>query len=229
MGNTVAEGIGIVQDAVHPHLRGEYLRSLQQPRQRYWFTPTCVGNTHRFEPGRRLSSVHPHLRGEYSSFSQLGESCPGSPPPAWGIRWRGVRSRIPHRFTPTCVGNTAGRRTARKVGSVHPHLRGEYDRRVGHCRAGHGSPPPAWGIQDAMTLGAVYVRFTPTCVGNTSTGDPPVYLLSVHPHLRGEYVLPLLLNRPSAGSPPPAWGILRAPLAPALASRFTPTCVGNTE
>ncbi len=90
---------------------------------------------------------------------------------------------------------------------VHPHLRGEY----GFVALAHewddGSPPPAWGIHCRLVYVRFSVRFTPTCVGNTTfmahaglrsrftptcVGNTPVYIAlksikPVHPHLRGEY------------------------------------------
>ena len=92
-----------------------------------------------------------------------------------------------------------------------------------------GSPPPAWGTLRADLCLLAQVRFTPTCVGNTSsrfiwssfsTGSPPPAwgtlshrschrcTRTVHPHLRGEHVV---VSRYASED-----------------ARFTPTCVGNT-
>ena len=101
-----------------------------------------------------------------------------------------------------------------------------------------------------MVLGAVQAsRFTPTCVGNTKWLGQWSGRASVHPHVRGEYCFDCCLNRcrvgspprawgipleavaalHTSGSPPRAWGILDTLSRTPLGSRFTPTCVGNTE
>ncbi len=95
--------------------------------------------------------------------------------------------------------------------AVHPHLRGEYAKR----RRG----------EEIHYLG----RFTPTCVGNTFAKARRSRKRSVHPHLRGEYVRRVFHFSTAAGSPPPAWGIPDIRKDAAVASRFTPTCVGNTS
>ncbi len=71
-----------------------------------------------------------------------------------------------------------------------------------------GSPPRAWGIPAGSAGGIGTERFTPTCVGNTIDSIACGCAPTVHPHVRGEYLLALL--------------------AKTLQVRFTPTCVGNT-
>ncbi len=160
-------------------------------------------------PGwRRSRPVHPHLRGEYAPFKLwnqvakrftptcVGNTSPskpaasvptGSPPPAWGIRQRSVGSRL---FSP-----------------VHPHLRGEYDDERLRQAQEAGSPPPAWGIRPRRRFHAGADRFTPTCVGNTSSARANAPPAAVHPHLRGEYGVHTAGDLANHGSPPPAWGI----------------------
>ena len=133
-------------------------------------------------------------------------------------------------------------------GSVHPHVRGAYE-------------------EPQKTLNEEN-RFTPTCVGlmeqwpcgeKSNAGSPPrawglwVFVANrpsvctVHPHVRGAYVLGFMICKQHYGSPPRAWGLyfpkaLVCPLGAvhphvrgAYASsnvisvpplRFTPTCVG---
>ena len=54
---------------------------------------------------------------------------------------------------------------------VHPHMRGEYAAGTASIANIIGSPPHAWGIPQVFILFGLYVRFTPTCVGNT-VSDP---------------------------------------------------------
>ncbi len=111
------------------------------------FTPTCVGNTSKRRSLSKRPTVHPHLRGEYTD--------------------RDKSSALRKRFTPTCVGNTAPLPRLAGRHPVHPHLRGEYLAVRTRPRAGHGSPPPAWGIHVPIGRVGAALRFTPTCVGNT--------------------------------------------------------------
>src|SRR5579862_4431821 len=132
----------------------------------------------------------------------------GSPPHAWGIRFRFLRAATSCRFTPTRVGNT--------------------DAAGGCPGVGCGSPPHAWGIPTNERLQQSAHRFTPTRVGNTfsSSGRRPTR--AVHPHTRGEYFRSFAKRSNLYGSPPHAWGILFESLYGHRSIRFTPTRVGNT-
>ena len=92
-----------------------------------------------------------------------------------------------------------------------------------------GSPPHAWGILTYGTYGCLRGRFTPTCVGNTSTIPSRSPVVTVHPHMRGEYGGKGGSVNANAGSPPHAWGIHIFALLSGRRLRFTPTCVGNTQ
>ena len=106
------------------------------------------------------------------------------------------------------MGNTPDSQSRLHLLAVHPHLRGEH----AFCCALHsvhdGSPPPAWGTPRRDVVAGGRVRFTPTCVGNTST------------RLKRTACL--------CGSPPPAWGTQTCVCHSLCGFRFTPTCVGNT-
>ena len=111
-----------------------------------------------------------------------------------------------------------------------------------------GSPPHAWGRRSAGAAVAIGIRFTPTCVGKTTTNTPSLFSSPVHPHMRGEDILARLGEPPApvhphmrgedqtpwgkpvfyAGSPPHAWGRLLGLLLLGSLVRFTPTCVGKT-
>ena len=133
------------------------------------------------------------------------------------------------RFTPTCVGNTTPTEQAKKLVSVHPHVRGEYtDNRANGCMM-CGSPPRAWGIQPRSYAASNSARFTPTCVGNTEHLSVSAAIFAVHPHVRGEYTVLLADRGGCRGSPPRAWGILSGRSHRSRSRRFTPTCVGNTR
>ena len=152
----------------------------------------------------------------------------GSPPHAWGIHRFQARISACPRFTPTCMGNTIGAPAVMVGSSVHPHMHGEYA--VGNLQRAHllGSPPHAWGIHPTTTLPANSLRFTPTCMGNTMGLLGIMLLITVHPHMHGEYVYGYVCVSIRCGSPPHAWGILLCETHCVCARRFTPTCMGNT-
>ena len=77
-------------------------------------------------------------------------------------------------------------------------------------------------------MGEAIIRFTPTCVGNTSTSRVDDCLVPVHPHMRGEYQNDGKGFSIISGSPPHAWGIHNVERRIPGNIRFTPTCVGNT-
>ena len=76
-----------------------------------------------------------------------------------------------------------------ETGTVHPHVRGEYEHRIINGDMHDGSSPRAWGIPKLGARNSLGSRFIPTCVGNTTgTGDDGEDY-TVHPHVRGEYDL----------------------------------------
>ena len=131
------------------------------------FTPTCVGNTIHSVIDFIAHLVHPHVCGEYETINEKIDNIAGSPPRVWGIPIVTFVVCCAFRFTPTCVGNTRGRIAGSHQPAVHPHVCGEYVyRRFGGSWAG-GSPPRVWGIPLNEWLRRKWLRFTPTCVGNT--------------------------------------------------------------
>ena len=94
------------KQAVHPHVRGEYVGAgiadakLLGSSPRAWgihpmdmvsvwyprFIPTCVGNTLAGGGVRKRGAVHPHVRGEYRGVPAAVTAGGGSSPRAWGIQ-----------------------------------------------------------------------------------------------------------------------------------------------
>ena len=166
VGNTDFLAVRDLLTAVHPHMRGEYPRL----------------------PARlSLESVHPHMRGEYFAAIFPRSSIFGSSPHAWGIHQTIKFHVADDRFIPTCVGNTEAVAALPVMSPVHPHMRGEYPIELFCGLDLHGSSPHAWGIRYYHRRGHDYLRFIPTCVGNTASMMPWLSTRSVHPHMRGEY------------------------------------------
>ena len=192
-------------------------------------TPTCVGITRWPAWSASPRPVHPHVRGDHYTTAFRLTLITGSPPRAWGSRVRilPILSRL--RFTPTCVGIT--RKSPQSCGpaTVHPHVRGDHEKELLKEHGADGSPPRAWGSHWAWAEPNHACRFTPTCVGITSTAWASASASSVHPHVRGDHFSTAKIEKPLSGSPPRAWGSLQEARSPERVIRFTPTCVGITS
>ena len=169
MGKTPAKGFRQVLDAVHPHMRGENPTPLPakvvglgtpphawgKPRKyvRYGrnlrYTPTCVGKTRPAYAVRFHNQVHPHMRGENE--------------------FRALMAAAGVRYTPTCVGKTLIIAASTLKRKVHPHMRGENVPPPYSQAIKAGTPPHAWGKQGVRRYRAGCSRYTPTCVGKTSS------------------------------------------------------------
>ena len=156
-------------------------------RTRSRFTPTCVGNTLIASTSLLLDSVHPHVCGEYDTNALAEGDVAGSPPRVWGIPIALPLHDSCGRFTPTCVGNTGYECTMKRGKTVHPHVCGEYNRLIRAIALFVGSPPRVWGIRLRHHSACSSLRFTPTCVGNTSRATFTNRPTKVHPHVCGEY------------------------------------------
>ena len=148
------------------------------------------------------------MRAEYRCPEIRADAEDGSPPHAWGIQHACHQVRNLLRFTPTCVGNTTAVQYREGPEAVHPHMRGEYIAWSFRHAFNVGSPPHAWGIHQVGRRCTGFLRFTPTCVGNTLPHELSHQPSPVHPHMRGEYPIGFRWSRTGTGSPP--------------------TCVGNT-
>ncbi|VTR03025.1 Domain of uncharacterised function (DUF2825) [Pseudomonas aeruginosa] len=228
VGNTPRRSCCCRTRTVHPHARGEHRMSWSTSRRaagssprtwgtqqlsgkvqgRWRFIPTHVGNT----PGRTVDAtglpVHPHARGEHRRIPSSSPWSAGSSPRTWGTHLAGREVRVLDRFIPTHVGNTGGMCDGRFRTPVHPHTRGEHDRRLDLSKRRLGSSPRTWGTR------------TRCCrVG---------YPAPVHPHARGEHCSTVHPNAMSRGSSPRTWGTRATGRQRRTGRRFIPTHVGNT-
>ena len=110
------------------------------------------------------------------------------------------------RFTPTGVGTIAARTGMQMWHTVHPHGRGDNDRRASRPHRTTGSPPRAWGQCRCRRSGAGGRRFTPTGVGTIDDGSCEPVGMAVHPHGRGDNANGCGVCAIIRGSPPRAWG-----------------------
>ena len=172
----------------HPHVRGEdggvipaYPNSRETP-PRAWGrrlgqlaamhqsrnTPTCVGKTGDWQPGREQLRKHPHVRGEDLLARVDPADAQETPPRAWGRPTESRAANLLRRNTPTCVGKTPLFVKEGKFAQKHPHVRGEDPNPHTTRRNAGETPPRAWGRQLNRPLLVCVQGNTPTCVGKTA-------------------------------------------------------------
>ena len=231
-----------------PHAWGKR-HAAQSPEPLNRYTPTCVGKTLPDVTACEAFKVHPHMRGENVDEHQHRRAADGTPPHAWGKLYSDSNSSALIRYTPTCVGKTAGARCRAARITVHPHMRGENgkwyektstDEVHPHMRGENaqtrsyfgrqdGTPPHAWGKHCGKQITRISHRYTPTCVGKTPFIVETASSYAVHPHMRGENGANGQARAVLVGTPPHAWGKLPTLLNFLTCSRYTPTCVGKTS
>ena len=131
------------------------------------------------------------------------------------------------RFTPTGVGTMSRYFRTPAAAAVHPHGRGDNERRGYDCEAEIGSPPRAWGQFKRLFAARPDYRFTPTGVGTIGLSLSRRRQKTVHPHGRGDNAGADCSALPHPGSPPRAWGQCGRVVACRRRLRFTPTGVGT--
>jgi len=167
MGNSSRPPGARQMSAVHPHVHGE-LSVLQFDIPRVCrFIPTCMGNSVGIVFSEIARSVHPHVHGELWNTRVVLNADTGSSPRAWGTHVTVAGKRLDRRFIPTCMGNSYWYALHRRRMAVHPHVHGELSSSSVVVPASVGSSPRAWGTHDVSYLELSYIRFIPTCMGNS--------------------------------------------------------------
>ena len=228
VGTTSLAGCQSAAASVHPHVRGDDAGRASRARGRRRFTPTCVGTTSVRPRPRPLSPVHPHVRGDDEKAGHTDFKTTGSPPRAWGRPGLVAGSAASVPVHPHVRGDDLALMLRLDGQLVHPHVRGDDHLSPQNICLPLGSPPRAWGRRGHAVRRTPGLRFTPTCVGTTSTAGSRPSSRTVHPHVRGDDGLALPQQIANYGSPPRAWGRPAPGRFACGAYRFTPTCVGTT-
>ena len=146
------------------------------------------------------------MRGEQLRVILVERCRVGSSPHAWGTVADRLGLVLCQRFIPTCVGNSGSWGSPSGGPPVHPHMRGEQSALHNGLTADIGSSPHAWGTEFQIGYKGLIDRFIPTCVGNSHLRRSPQFVISVHPHMRGEQTTILSGVFMLPGSSPHAWG-----------------------
>ncbi len=175
-------------DGTPPRVWGK-LNFARQRSQVIRYTPTCVGKTYSSIVFVCYTKVHPHVCGENVLVQRRYQLRQGTPPRVWGKRlvWLYVTDAC--RYTPTCVGKTNHTLTRILVIAVHPHVCGENGARGRMLLTVPGTPPRVWGKLSCRRSTAMFVRYTPTCVGKTVSQGFCSIFKKVHPHVCGENII----------------------------------------
>jgi len=136
------------------------------------FIPTCMGNSRRNGAGGSIKPVHPHVHGELLSAGDREALSTGSSPRAWGTLADGRRCTSAGRFIPTCMGNSRLDQLLLPHPTVHPHVHGELAPAMVAYPSRNGSSPRAWGTHEPPQSALSFLRFIPTCMGNSSMRPP---------------------------------------------------------
>ncbi len=170
------------------------------------FIPTHVGNTKLYRLATGAWAVHPHTRGEHRHGVWHTHSRNGSSPHTWGTHDVLGQALNQYRFIPTHVGNTEISHFCWVVVPVHPHTRGEHSIATLTPVPASGSSPHTWGTQALGDDRWSKFRFIPTHVGNTRLARCAPSASTVHPHTRGEHIVPPKPEFALFGSSPHTWG-----------------------
>ena len=127
-------------------------------------------------------AVHPRVRGEHARIARMAVWDTGSSP-----RTRGTPAQA--QLPCACA-------------LVHPRVRGEHD--IGHlvCERGDGSSPRTRGTRWRRSSPRTVCRFIPAYAGNTKLLTVKIYVITVHPRVRGEHAATRLRKSSGAGSSP---------------------------
>ncbi len=247
-GNTPSGSWSRPTTPVHPRIRGEHhawrwfefrnVGSSPHPRGTLWsqlggiqkrrFIPASAGNTWSWPPSARIVSVHPRIRGEHASNARrYVRSAGSSPHPRGTLRLR-PGSGVPRRFIPASAGNTGKMPWQRAHLAVHPRIRGEHWMMKSSTSCACGSSPHPRGTRYDRTGRTRDVRFIPASAGNTCDFSSPIWVMAVHPRIRGEHAYRAACPVAVIGSSPHPRGTHRSGDFLDRVLRFIPASAGNT-
>ena len=167
------------------------------------------------------------MRGERPTKISRHDGFRGSSPHARGTLWLPQCVDSGRRFIPACAGNANLSARLPGVSSVHPRMRGERVAQLEKNLGSLGSSPHARGTRRYRIPRRFHRRFIPACAGNASMWETTVSIKSVHPRMRGERFVTLLIRVSSRGSSPHARGTRLHDWGLAIPDRFIPACAGN--
>ena len=104
--NTDCYAFNIIIFRDHLHIRGEYIKLINELGKIIGITSTYVENTAKMKPNTRIIKDHLHIRGEYLIALFIVSLVTGSPPHTWRIPCKTTSRSVSVRITSTYVENT---------------------------------------------------------------------------------------------------------------------------
>ena len=248
-GNAWMNPVNWRESSVHPRMRGErtvvsrstsaavgsspHARGTRHPGRNDWrctrFIPACAGNAPDSTRRIRPCAVHPRMRGERAQRFLQTVDIVGSSPHARGTPIHCPAGHFSIRFIPACAGNAETGSHVTPNETVHPRMRGERLVEGFIVTVVAGSSPHARGTPRSGPRRRADRRFIPACAGNACQSSMPSVISAVHPRMRGERRLQLLLRLIPFGSSPHARGTRRVAHLHPQHGWFIPACAGNAR
>ena len=137
--------------------------------------------------------------------------------------------RALHRNSSTCVEQTCSRRSHRRPGRKHLHMRGANLAKQPIRRLGGETSPHAWSKPSVMGMYPLVFRNISTCVEQTSSLSRTLPMSWKHLHMRGANSLSQLPSKISVETSPHAWSKLRRVRDSSMQMGNISTCVEQTQ
>ena len=191
--------------------------------------PTHTGKTSSFSWLLRRSAAHPRSREENEKYTVKGVRQMGSSPLTRGKRFTGCESLDSFGPIPTHAGKTPSRGCPRRIGTAHPHSRGENTSPAGATGLSQGSSPLTRGKHGLRASVRENAGLIPAHAGKTRLSAWHPSRPWAHPRSRGENLPLVFLCTLWWGSSPLTRGKRRHNPATTAGVGLIPTHAGSTS
>ncbi len=189
--------------------------------------PACAGSSCRPCPRTWSSWVHPRVRGEQVRRSLWRWQPPGPSPRARGAELVQAFAQVAIGSIPACAGSRSPRTRARSGQRVHPRVRGEQSTGSPCPLNVKGPSPRARGADGKPHVDVAAAGSIPACAGSRRRDPVRASRARVHPRVRGEQLVRILVERIDVGPSPRARGAVRNDAASLGQTGSIPACAGS--
>ena len=191
--------------------------------------PAYAGKTARASRARRFCRAHPHSHGENKQLLVAAASQRGSSPLTRGKREVHREGCEADGLIPTHAGKTPSRGCPRRIGTAHPHSRGENTSPAGATGLSQGSSPLTRGKHGLRASVRENAGLIPAHAGKTRLSAWHPSRPWAHPRSRGENLPLVFLCTLWWGSSPLTRGKRRHNPATTAVVGLIPTHAGSTS
>ena len=168
------------------------------------------------------------MRGANLRPNRLNCRASETSPHAWSKPSRLLMQRALHRNSSTCVEQTCSRRSHRRPGRKHLHMRGANRFASDPLDKDLETSPHAWSKPFGRLIQMILTGNISTCVEQTHTGPETSGHHKKHLHMRGANRMKLDAQLIEMETSPHAWSKLLVPVAKQNLRRNISTCVEQT-